>query len=164
MPQSVGHLPNGHPLYKNSTHNILTFHYSPLLYLDSSFKPPLKFSATILLTCLLVYLLEMVALTAFCHPASSTHKEASCKKKSATTCHQVSENGHCKKDPPGKNTDCNTTNCCMNCPLTYVATLGLHHLPGKKESGSGKIEYELYRSYYNYLYYAYSWKPPDYHI
>lgn len=108
----------------------------------------LRLKAFILSLTLLVYITELAALPLYITPAPAPAKENCCARKKA--------NVPCKKPTQ----DCNTTNCCVNCPLCYVMTISGFAMPAKL-SGTVKKEYPHYLSNYVFKYYSTAWKPPN---
>lgn len=68
----------------------------------------------------------------------------------------------CKKQLPCKKQqkDCNSSSCCLNCPLCYMVTMTAGGA-SEKLWGTVKKEYPAYRSNYLFIYYSTAWKPPN---
>jgi hypothetical protein len=108
----------------------------------------LKLKATILFFFVLVYIGEWAALPFYINPEPP---EVSCCAKT-----KEAANTPCQKPPK----DCNTTTCCVNCPLCYVMTVPGVSMPGQWNDIIKK-EFSLYLSHYDFTFFATSWKPPN---
>lgn len=134
-----------------------------LLFWDGT-SSLLKFKATILFFCLMVYIMELAALPVYCMPvqkeksACTRKTESPCIRKTERACARKTNDSPCKKPV----SDCNnsTANCCLNCPLCYVVTMPGDVLDGELPDPVNK-EYSLYQSNYLFIYCSTTWKPPN---
>jgi len=92
---------------------------------------------------------ELVALPVSINSAPA--KAMSC----GSTCGKMAHKP-CKK----QQNECNSSSCCLNCPLCYAVTIpvatGL-----VKTAGAVKKEYAAWQSNYLFIYYSTVWRPPN---
>lgn len=115
----------------------------------------LKFNASIFLLCLLVYIFELAVVPAYCQPEPK--KESQCNRSQTSNCSGKASNSSCPKPAEEK---CNTTDCCLNCPLCYLMLVPATTMPGEISSPAKKM-YNHYSPSYFFIYYAGIWKPPN---
>ena len=127
-----------------------------LLFWERIESSLLKFKATILFFCLMVYIMELAALPVYCMPIEKA--ASTCAGKTESSCSSKTAESPCKK--PAKEGCSNTSDCCLNCPLCYVMTIAGVAMPGKS-SGAVKKEYPHYQSNYIFIYCSTTWKPPN---
>jgi hypothetical protein len=99
-------------------------------------------------------MMELVALPVSI--SALTVKSMCCSKMAKT------EGQSCKKQSPCKKQqkDCNSTSCCLNCPLCYMVTMTVND-ESIKPWGTVKKEYPAFESNYLFTYYSTAWKPPN---
>jgi len=72
-------------------------------------------------------------------------------------CKELRKGNHpCKRQQK----ECNSSSCCLNCPLCYSFTFLSSDKPEKLPSTSSK-EYSVFQSSYLFLYYSDVWRPPN---
>ncbi|MDF2190595.1 hypothetical protein [Paraflavitalea sp. CAU 1676] len=116
----------------------------------------MRFKASILFVCLLVYVLELVLIPLML-PAAPAHVHVLEVKRKPACCRSRVTEAPCSK--PTQEACCKT-NCCLSSPLSHVIPLGGANGGGVECRVVVRI-YPYYSSHYFYTYYRVSWKPPD---
>jgi hypothetical protein len=144
---------------KPSTIKMITGKQVPVLFAILALEENalLKFIPYILTFCLMIYIVELIALSVYCKPSVKT--EMSCSGKKESSCCRKPAAGSCNRTQ--KPNESNTATCCIsNCPLFYVTTLSEVTLPSSSHDLIKRL-YPSFQSSYIFTYSSPTWKPPN---